>query len=264
MHPKFRTILLIALLSPACACADSIWIASSAGPNALELKNITITGIAEGKLLYQVGGRDSVRDLAVISRIKIDSEAAFSMAEEAFAAGQNDIALTAYQAAAKSTRRPWLKTRIDARLTQLAAKPAAAPQGAIAAPARDVKAKLDAIAAALARKEYQPAMTEIHMNRPLFADAASQAQALFYLAQAEEGLAAPKNDPQSWQDVALAYMRIVAHFPASPLAPQALLKVAHIEKQQLNDPAAARSLYEQIAAQYPNDPAAAAAKEQLR
>jgi hypothetical protein len=277
MHRKLAIILVTLLLAPACALGDSIWIATSSG-NALELTSVTVTGISDGKVLYQVAGRDANRDLTAVVRMKLDSEPDFSAAEQAFAAGNKDVAARLYQAASRANRKPWLKARIDARLASLAPKPAvttppAGPAGAAVAPqpapagvaaSANVKAKLDAIAAMLTRNEFQPAMTEIHLNRPLFSDPAAQAKALFYLAQAEAGLAAVRSDSQAWQDVALAYMRVVAHFPASPLAPQALLQVAQIEKQQLNDPAAARAIYQQISNQYASDPAAATAKEQLK
>jgi TolA-binding protein len=270
---SWRSLILLLLITPPIALADTIWIVPSAGANALELKNVKITGITEGKVLYQIAGRDTNRDVTLVQRMLIDDEPAFSLAEEAVVANKPDIAVQAYQTALQTTRKPWLKTRISARLAALAPQPArpktpaptaVQPQAQATASSAPAQAKLASAAAALQKKDFAGAINEINTNRALFADPQSQSQALFTLADAQAGAAAAKTDTQSWQDAALAYMRVAAHFPDSPLAPRALLQVAQIEQQKLNDAAAARSLYQQIVRQYPNDPAAAAANSQLR
>jgi TolA-binding protein len=141
---------------------------------------------------------------------------------------------------------------------------AAAPQvpAVAAVSSAAARSKLDAAASALAANDFARAQTEIESSRTAFVDRNDQAQAMFYLAEAKAGLAAQKNDQASWQDAALAYMRVVAHFkdpPASPFVPRALLKTAEIQ-EKLSDTTAAKNLYTQITQQYANDPAAAAAK----
>jgi TolA-binding protein len=122
--------------------------------------------------------------------------------------------------------------------------------------------KLDAAALALDKKEFDKAINEISNSAKVFVDPKEQAQALYIIAEARAGIAATKNDVPSWQDAALAYMRVATHFKeltGSPLIAQSLLKTAQIE-EKLNDPEAARTLYDQVATQYPSDPAAGAAR----
>ncbi len=282
MFNTFRAILLLTLALPACGFADTIWVGAS-GANALELKGVNLTGISDGKLLYQSAGRDTTRDLTAVVRIQINDEPTFSAAEEAFAAGKFDIAATGYNSALQTTKKAWLKPRIASRLAEASqrsgraapAQPAgqastsngkaqapAAPQASQSSPA--ARQHLDAAAAAIQKKDFPAAINEINAFKTLFTDPETQAQAFFTLAQAHAGLAATKNDPAAWQDAALAYMRVVAHFPQNALAPRALLATAQIEQQNLRDPAAAKLLYQQIVQQYPNDPSAATANEQLR
>ena len=97
----------------------------------------------------------------------------------------------------------------------------------------------------------------------MFAEPKEQAQAMFDLAQAQMGLASGKRDAAAWQDAALAYMRVAAHFPQDALAPEAMLATAQIEQQQLSDPKAAALLCQQIIAGYPSDPSVAGAKQML-
>jgi TolA-binding protein len=121
--------------------------------------------------------------------------------------------------------------------------------------------RLQTAAAALETKDFAKVVSDISANAAVFVEPRDQATALFYLAEARAGLAAQKNDVPSWQDAALAYMRVVAHFEEAEGAPyvaRSLLKTAEIQ-EKLNDPASARTLYEQVVKQYPADPAATAA-----
>jgi TolA-binding protein len=72
------------------------------------------------------------------------------------------------------------------------------------------------------------------------------------------------SDTNAWKDVAVAYMRVVANFPDSAQAPKALLSAADIEQHQLSDAQAAKSLYQEIVTRFPNDLAAATARQQLQ
>jgi len=121
--------------------------------------------------------------------------------------------------------------------------------------------KLDVARVALDGKQYKKALDEIQANRNAFVQPADQAKALFYLAQAQEGLAG--EDAAQLQDAALAYMRVVAHCkdaPGKPHVVESLMKTADILERTKNGPAA-MDLYQQIATQHPDDPAAAKASE---
>jgi TolA-binding protein len=129
------------------------------------------------------------------------------------------------------------------------------------------KLKLDQAQVALEKGDFAGAIASVKAGAASLSEPKDQAQALSLLADAQAGLAAAKNDAGAWQDAALAYMRVVAHFKdtpaASALVVRAMLKTAQIE-EKLNDLDGARLLYEQLAAQYPSDPAAAEAKAALQ
>ena len=149
------------------------------------------------------------------------------------------------------------------------AQPAGPPPQSVAAAAADAAAsaanqklarqELEAANAALERKDYPAAINEIRSNAKIFTEPRDQAQALYFIAEAQTGIARAKNDVPSWQDAALAYMRVVAHFrdapPAGPFVARSMLKAAQIQ-ETVRDPAAARALYEQLAKEFPADPAA--------
>ena len=123
--------------------------------------------------------------------------------------------------------------------------------------------KLEAVQVALRARQYKRAIDEIHAARASFTSPRDQADALFCLAEAREGLAGDGGDAALLADAALAYMRVVAHFeeaPGKPHVAQSLLRAAAIQ-EQLKDNAAALQLYEQVAAQFPDDPAAATARQ---
>lgn len=121
--------------------------------------------------------------------------------------------------------------------------------------------KLDVAAVAIDGKQYKKAIDEINSVRNIFVQPADQAQALFLLAQATEALAG--EDETALRDAALAYMRVVAHCkdaPGKPHVVQSLMKTASILERTKNDQAAL-ALYQQVAAQHADDPAAAKAQE---
>ena len=272
----------LALFTAGTARADTVWVRSASAGGAavslLEIKDVRINGVTDGKLRFESAGRQSSRELAQVARVQIDDEPALSAAETALAANQLDAAADGYRKVLAGTTKEWVKTWSAQRLLELQGRqggdkgaaataqqlpqssaPATVAGGAIA------KVNLDAAAAALKANDFAKAKAEIDANRRAFLEPADQAQALFYLAEAQAGLANQANDPAAWKDTALAYMRVVAHFPDGPtasLAAQSLLKTAQIE-QKLNDLEAAKALYQQLAAQYPADPSAAAAKTML-
>jgi hypothetical protein len=132
------------------------------------------------------------------------------------------------------------------------------------------KLKLDQALVALDKKDYAKVQADIKSAAGQLTDPKDQAQALLILADAKAGIArvGAGDAPAAWQDAALAYMRVVAHFkdnPAPPLAipvSQALLKTAQIE-ERLKDPQAARQLYQEVATTYPQTTAAAEARTAL-
>ena len=72
-------------------------------------------------------------------------------------------------------------------------------------------------------------------------------------------------DAAALKDAALAYMRVVANFkdtPGRPHVADSLYKTGQIE-EQLAEPDVAAKVYQQVAEQFPSDPAAALAKQNL-
>jgi TolA-binding protein len=121
--------------------------------------------------------------------------------------------------------------------------------------------KLDVAGVAIDGKQYKKAIDEINANKAIFVDPRDQAAALYILAQAQEGLAG--EDATALQDAALAYMRVVAQckdVPGKPHVVDALMKTASILERTKNNKAALE-LYQQVAAQFADDPAAAKATE---
>jgi TolA-binding protein len=122
---------------------------------------------------------------------------------------------------------------------------------------------LAAAGAEVQSKNFQQAIDEIDSNRAMFGEPAEQADALYILAQAHYGLAG--NDANALNDAALAYMRVVALAKDQPGAPhvvESLLQTAEI-MQQLGEPQTAAKLDQQVLNQYPDDPAAQQARDNL-
>ncbi len=97
----------------------------------------------------------------------------------------------------------------------------------------------------------------------MFIDASQQAEALFILAECRPALAG--NEKDALKDAALAYMRVVAvakDEPGRPRVVDSLLKTAAI-LESLNEPQSAARLFEQVVAQYPDDPSAPKAHDGL-
>ena len=136
---------------------------------------------------------------------------------------------------------------------------AQAPVGAVA----DMKLGLAKVA--LDNKEYDKALKEIEDNRAIFTDPKQQADALYVIAEAKNGLLGSSDDPEALKDVALAYMRVVAHFKDQPNAPhvaESLFKTAQV-MERLKDERSAVALYQQLANEYAESPLATKAKEQV-
>lgn len=110
--------------------------------------------------------------------------------------------------------------------------------------------RLSAANVALDAKDFPKAISTIEQNQPVFTDPKHQAEALFILASAREGLARAAKDPAQLKDAALSYMRVVAHFRGVAGAESrigiSLLKTAQI-LEELGEKAEARSLYKELA-----------------
>ena len=114
--------------------------------------------------------------------------------------------------------------------------------------------KLQLAEASLQQKKYQEAIDAVDSVAASLTDPAQQADALFCVAQAREGLAG--DDPAKLKDAALAYMRVVAHFrsqPQAPRVPEALLRTgAVLERAKLLPDALAA--YEAVQAEFKDSP----------
>lgn len=106
--------------------------------------------------------------------------------------------------------------------------------------------------AAIAAKDYAKAVA---LADSALRTAQGETAAALYMAKARALAADKKPD-----DAALAYLRIYAHYPSSPLAPAALLNAANIQKEQKREDAAKR-LYREIVEKYPNSQQAQAARK---
>lgn len=123
---------------------------------------------------------------------------------------------------------------------------------------------LDAAESALRAGRYAEVPQALGDDLSVYADAAQQADALFLLAQARDKSAG--GEKTGLQDAALAYMRVVALAKDQPQHPHvvpSLMRTAEI-LSATGDAKSAKRLYQQIAAQYPDDPAAAPARQQAQ
>ena len=158
------------------------------------------------------------------------------------------------------------KTRGDQKgMSEVAEQMVKAGAGAANDPAAAgalARMKLDVASVAIDNKEFKKAAEEINASRAAFVDGRDQAAALYLLAQAQEGLAG--EDATALSDAALAYMRVVAHasnIPGKPHVADALLKTASILERTKNNKDALE-LYQQVASQFADDPAAAKSAQQ--
>ena len=107
----------------------------------------------------------------------------------------------------------------------------------------------------LANKRYDAAIDRLNKANTAALTDAGRADASFVLAEARAAKLPPTAPPDEWRDVAIEYMKVVSGFPASPTAAPALLKVAEIH-ETLKDPQTALKIYQQVAREHANTPAA--------
>ena len=110
------------LLAPAAASADTVWLRSGQATNALERPSVKVEKIENGLVHFRSTQSDRVteRPLEEVVRIAADGEPALTQAEEAFTAQRWDEAVAAYQKAATTSTRQWVKDRAGLRLVSAA------------------------------------------------------------------------------------------------------------------------------------------------
>jgi TolA-binding protein len=91
---------------------------------------------------------------------------------------------------------------------------------------------------------------------------ATRGDATYLLAECRAGKLTPAAPADQWKDVAIEYMRVVAGYPASPSAADALLKVGQIH-ETLKEPETALKVYQQVAREHANTPAGQAAQKNV-
>lgn len=116
--------LLVLLLAPDSAPADTVWLRSGTATAALERPNVKVERIENNMLVFRSTASDRLteRPLDDVLRIAADGENNFNAAEEAFAAGDWDKAAAHYQRAATMSPRQWVKDRSSLRLVAAAEK----------------------------------------------------------------------------------------------------------------------------------------------
>jgi hypothetical protein len=126
--------------------------------------------------------------------------------------------------------------------------------------------KVSEAAVACDAKQYDKAIATIQQNKALFNEPDIQVDALFVLAQAEDGRAGKDASADKQKEIALDYMRAATFggngtLPDKPHVAESLFRAAQLE-EALNDPKAALALYQQIGADnvLAKSPVAAAAK----
>ena len=90
----------------------------------------------------------------------------------------------------------------------------------------------------------------------------ARGDATFLLAECRAARLQPTAPADQWKDVAIEYMRVVAGYPTSPSAADALLKVAEIH-ETLKEPETALKVYQQVAREHANTPAGQAALKNI-
>jgi len=117
---------------------------------------------------------------------------------------------------------------------------------------------------ALDQKNYAQAKKLIDDNRQFISDPRAQSDALYILAQCAEATA-DKTDKNAMKDAALAYMRVVANFDDLEGKPNVLPSMQATANilEQIGEKNAATTVLGQIADEFPQDPAAAAAKTKI-
>ncbi len=118
---------------------------------------------------------------------------------------------------------------------------------------------------ALDNKEYAKATAQIEEARAVLNDPAQQAAALYILADSkyQTALANKVTEKTAWQDVAIAFMRVVGQFSDKPQAAEALARTGACY-EQLKENEKAISTYQLVIKQYASSPAAKTAQDAIQ
>jgi tetratricopeptide (TPR) repeat protein len=111
----------------------------------------------------------------------------------------------------------------------------------------------------LAARRYDAAIDRLGKANLAALPDAARADASYVLAECRAARLTPATPPDEWRDVAIEYMKVVSGYPASPTAAPALLKVAEIH-ETIKDPQTALKIYQQVAREHANTPAAQTAQ----
>jgi tetratricopeptide (TPR) repeat protein len=96
--------------------ADTLWIGDTIH-DAIKVDGLKVQGVKDGKLTYVTDqGMNASKPFAKVPEINIDGEANFNAAESAFAKGDFDAAISAYQTVLQSSSKDWILARAAIRL----------------------------------------------------------------------------------------------------------------------------------------------------
>jgi hypothetical protein len=124
--------------------------------------------------------------------------------------------------------------------------------------------KLKSLRTLLESKEYDKVIVSVEKDGSLFSELSDQVEALLCYADAKAGKFAASKDEDAAKEVSIAYMRVVAHSPASAQAATALFRVASIHETKLNEKATAVKIYQQIAADFAGQEFARQAEQEIK
>ncbi|MCS7034755.1 MAG: tetratricopeptide repeat protein [Phycisphaerae bacterium] len=108
--------VIVLCCAPVSVRADAIWLERPTG--APIFNNVRITRVEAGALFFLVAGNETSRELSRVARISVDDEPVLNQAEEAFAAGNFDAAVDAYERVSRSSARAWVREWSTNRLVE--------------------------------------------------------------------------------------------------------------------------------------------------
>jgi tetratricopeptide (TPR) repeat protein len=113
-----------------------------------------------------------------------------------------------------------------------------------------------------ANKKYDAALERLrNVNLSVLPDSV-RADAIYTMAGCKGAKLQPTSPGDEWRDLAIDYMKVVAAYPSSANAGEALLKVAEIH-ETLKDPETALKIYRQVAREHNGTPAGQAAQKRI-
>src|ERR1044071_9231151 len=99
----------------------SLALADSLNVGSLKYTDVRVTAIKSGEVFFTTGtGNEVHKPLSQVSKISLNDEPAFSVAEEAYQSKDWDKATTNYQKTLTTTQKPWLREWCSVRLLESA------------------------------------------------------------------------------------------------------------------------------------------------